>query len=90
MILCDVNVLVYAHRQECDRHDEYKAWLDALMDGGSVYGVSDLVLSGCLRILTHPRIFDPPSPVRAAIAFIRQVREDPHAVAIAPGATPVA
>ena len=62
MILCDVNVLIYAHREECDRHDEYKAWLEALMRGGSAYGVSDLVLSGCLRILTHPRIFDPPSP----------------------------
>ena len=33
MILCDVNVLVYAHREECDRHDEYKAWLEALMRG---------------------------------------------------------
>jgi toxin-antitoxin system PIN domain toxin len=85
MILCDVNVLIYAHREECDRHDEYKAWLEALMRGGSAYGVSDLVLSGCLRILTHTRIFDPPSPARTAMAFVRQVREDMHAVVIAPG-----
>ncbi len=85
MILCDVNVLIYAHREECDRHDEYKAWMETLMRSGSAYGVSDLVLSGCLRILTHPRIFDPPSPARTAMAFVRQLREDTHAVVISPG-----
>jgi uncharacterized protein len=85
MILCDVNVLIYAHREECHRHDEYKSWLEALMRSGSAFGVSDLVLSGCLRILTHPRVFDPPTPVETAIAFLRQVREDMHAVVIAPG-----
>ena len=85
MILCDANVLIYAHREECNRHEEYKSWLEALMRGGSAFGVSDLVLSSCLRILTHPRIFDPPSPAGVAIAFLRQVREDMHAVVIAPG-----
>jgi uncharacterized protein len=85
MILCDVNVLIYAHREESDRHDEYRAWLEMMMRGGSAYGVSDLVLSGCLRILTHPRIFDPPTPAPTAMAFVRQLREDIHAVVISPG-----
>ncbi len=85
MILCDVNVLIYAHREECDRHDEYKAWLEGIMRSGSAYGVSDLVLSGCLRILTHVRIFDPPSPARMAMAFVSQIREDRHAVVISQG-----
>ena len=30
MLLIDVNVVVYAHRGDADRHDEYKGWLDAL------------------------------------------------------------
>lgn len=85
MILADVNVLVYAHREECERHDEYRAWLEDLFSGGSAFGVSDIVLSGCLRVLTHPRIFDPPTPAPQALAFIRQVREHPHAVVISPG-----
>jgi hypothetical protein len=85
MILCDVNVLIYAHREECERHDEYREWLEELMRGGSAYGISDLVLSGCLRILTHPRIFDPPTPAQTAMAFVRQLREDIHAVVISPG-----
>jgi hypothetical protein len=85
VILPDVNVLVYAHREECDRHAEYRSWLEGLFASGSAFGVSDLVLSGCLRILTHPRIFDPPTPAAVAIAFVRQVHEHPHAVAIRPG-----
>ena len=85
MILADVNVLVYAHREESERHEEYRAWLEGQLSGGSAYGVSDTVLSGCLRILTHPRIFDPPTPAPRALAYIRQVREHPHAVAISPG-----
>ena len=62
MILPDVNVLIYAHREECERHGEYKTWLEGVLGGSSSFGVSDLVLSGCLRILTHPRVFDPPTP----------------------------
>ncbi len=85
MILADVNVLVYAHREECERHREYRAWLEAVLSGVSAFGVSDFVLSGCLRILTHARIFDPPTPWAAALGFVRQVREHPNAVAIAPG-----
>lgn len=85
MILADVNVLVYAHREECERHEEYRAWLEEVLSGGSAFGVSEIVLSGCLRILTHPRIFAPPTPAPRALEFIRQVREHPHAVVISPG-----
>jgi toxin-antitoxin system PIN domain toxin len=76
---------VYTHREECERHVQYREWLEDLLSRGSAFGVSDIVLSGCLRVLTHPRIFDPPTPASSAIAFVRQVREHPDAVAIAPG-----
>lgn len=67
MILVDVNVLVYAHREESDRHAEYRRRLEASLDSPAGCAVSDMVLSGCLRILTHPRVFDPPrrSPGRS-------------------------
>ena len=85
MILPDVNVLIYAHREECERHGEYKTWLEGVLGGSSSFGVSDLVLSGCLRILTHPRVFDPPTPGPRALAFASQLRDHPHAVQIVPG-----
>ena len=50
MILLDVNVLVYAHREEAERHKEYRSWLEAQLDSAIGCAVSDLALSGCLRI----------------------------------------
>ena len=85
MILPDLNVLIYAHRADCERHDEYRRWLEALWAGGESYGVSDLVLSGCLRVLTHPRVFDPPSPLDKAVRFVAQVRGHANAVKLIPG-----
>ena len=34
MILCDVNVLIRAHKEGADRHDEYRVWLEDAMNGG--------------------------------------------------------
>lgn len=85
MILPDVNVLVYAHREECERYEEYRAWLEETFSDGSACGLSDAALSGCLKILTHPRIFDLLTPSKRALAFVRQLREHDHAVAIAWG-----
>jgi predicted nucleic acid-binding protein len=53
MLLLDVNVLVYAHREEIPRHTEYRSWLEELIASGEEFGVADLVLSGFLRIVTH-------------------------------------
>ena len=36
--------------------------------------MSELVLSGVLRVLTHPRIFHPPTPSEAAIDFVDALR----------------
>jgi uncharacterized protein len=49
------------------------------------YAVSDQVLSGFLRIVTHPRIFHPPAPIDAALAFANALRDQPNAVVIQPG-----
>lgn len=85
MILLDVNVLVHAHREDADRHPEFRAFLESALDGPEPCGVSDLVLSGCLRVVTHPRVFDPPSPLRAALEFVRTVREHPNTRVVRPG-----
>ena len=63
MILPDVNVLVYAHRQDAVDHIYYRRWLEAMIQSGEGYGISDHVLSGFLRVVTHPRVFISPSPI---------------------------
>jgi len=47
--------------------------------------MADLVLSGFLRIVTHPRIFDPPSLLKDALAFVEEVLDQPHCVRVQPG-----
>jgi toxin-antitoxin system PIN domain toxin len=85
MILADVNVLVYAHREDSVDDTLYRQWLEGILQSGQPYGVSDHILSGFIRVVTHPRVFRPPSPVRAALDFARQIREQPNCRFIAPG-----
>ena len=69
MILPDVNVLLYAFRRDAERHNEYRAWLDDVVNGDAAYGVSTQVLSSLVRISTHPRIFREPSTRAEALEF---------------------
>jgi toxin-antitoxin system PIN domain toxin len=85
LILPDVNVLVYAHRQDVPRHDEYLGWLTQVLSSDASFGVSDLVVSGFLRVVTHPRVFRDPTPLDRALAFATSIRDHPHAVTLAPG-----
>lgn len=59
MILTDVSLLVYAHRTDAPGHSAYREWVERSINGDQAYGFSDLVLGGFLRVVTHPRIFNP-------------------------------
>ena len=85
MIIPDVNVLVYAARDDNARHAEYREWLVHAMRGPEAVGLSELVLSGVVRVLTHARVFNPPMPVVDALAFVDALRAQPRAVALRPG-----
>jgi toxin-antitoxin system PIN domain toxin len=85
MILLDVNVLVYAHREESEQHHEYLEFLESALDGVYSVGLSELVLSGTLRILTHPKVFSPPTPLAKAIEFVSALRNHPNVALITPG-----
>lgn len=85
MLLIDVNVLVYAYREDSPSHIAVRSWLTDLLQSGKVFGIADLVLSGFLRITTHPKIFDPPSPLEHALYFAEELRAHPSCRPIAPG-----
>jgi toxin-antitoxin system PIN domain toxin len=78
-------VLVYAHRKDADRHDDYRRWLERLVEGDRPYGISDLVLAGFIRIVTHPRVFKQPTPLKDAAAFCETLRVHPNASLLGPG-----
>ena len=85
MRLVDVNVLVYAHRRDAARHEDYADWLGGLLNGQEPYGISDLVLSGFLRIVTNPKVLRQPTPIEAALAFAEGLRTQPNCVPVEPG-----
>ena len=85
MRLVDVNVLVYAHRLDAARHQDYADWLRGLLAGQEPYGVSDLVLSGFLRIVTNPKVFKQPTPMDTGLAFTQLLRTQPNCVPVEPG-----
>ena len=85
MILCDVNVLVYAFRADASGHAKYREWLENVVNSDQAFGVSEAVLAGFLRIVTHPKIFNPPAPIEEALAFAQALKSQPHCVLITPG-----
>lgn len=85
MILPDVNVLVYAYRVDAPDHEAFRAWLIGVVNHDAPFAVSGLVLSGFLRVVTHPKVFRTPSRIGDALAFTTAVRGAPGAVAVTPG-----
>lgn len=85
MVLTDVIVLVYALREDTPEHPRYRRWLEETINSPRAYVVSNLVLSGFVRVVTHPRVFAEPSPLEAALGFVADVRDRPNAVPLAPG-----
>ena len=81
----DVNILVYAHRPEAVDHERYRVWIDEARQGAGPLGLSDLVLSGFLRVVTSSRVFREPTPLPIALAFVDGLRASPAAISVAPG-----
>ena len=84
-MLLDVNVLIYAFRSDSLNHLAYHDWLKSILESDQAFGISDLVLSGYLRIVTNPRIFRMPTSLGEALSFIEAVRTPPHCVYLQPG-----
>jgi toxin-antitoxin system PIN domain toxin len=85
VIIPDVNVLVYAHRAEAANHESYRHWLEMVANGDQPFALADIVLSGFVRVVTHPRVFRPPSPIDDALGFAEDLIGQPNCVMIRPG-----
>ncbi len=86
MLLPDVNVLVYAHVEDSSpEHAAYAGWVTRLATGPEPFALSVLVLSGFVRVVTNPRIFNPPSTLERSFAFISALLERPTARVVGPG-----
>src|SRR6185312_14295649 len=78
MLMPDVNILIYAHRADEERHEPYADWLKGLVDGPEPFSLSVLVAVGFVRIVTNRRIYENPTPLPIALAFIEQMASHPR------------
>lgn len=86
MLLPDVSVLIYAHREDSTvDHPRYADWLTSLATGPEPFALSVLVLAGLARITTNPRVFKRPSTLDEVFGFIEQLVQRPTARVVGPG-----
>jgi toxin-antitoxin system PIN domain toxin len=87
MLMPDVNILIYAHREEEKCHEPYAKWLKTLIDGVEPFALSVLVAIGFVRIVTNRRIYEDPTPLPVALAFIEQMTAHPRCRTAIPSET---
>lgn len=66
MIAVDTNILVYAHRADSAWHERAAGVVRELAEGPDTWAIPWPCLHEFLSIVTHPRIYRPPSPVDRA------------------------
>jgi hypothetical protein len=77
VIAVDTNVLVLAHRLEAPGHERAAFWVRSLAEGQSPWGLPVVCLAEFVRVVTHRRIFDPPSSLKQALDAVDALLESP-------------
>ena len=77
MIAVDTNLLVYAHREDSAWHDAAYTRITELAEGRAPWAIPWPCIHEFLAIVTHPRIFIPPTPLEAALDQVEAWLESP-------------
>lgn len=83
MIALDTNLLVYAHRRDSPWHDGAAACLQECAEGAASWALPWPCIHEFLAIVTHERIFSPPSPLPRALQQVAAWLESPALVMLA-------
>ena len=66
MIAVDTNILIYAHRGDSEWHPRARDRIGSLASGRVSWGIPWPCVHEFLAIVSHPRIYDPPSTIAGA------------------------
>jgi toxin-antitoxin system PIN domain toxin len=77
VIAVDTNILVYAHRRDSEFFQDATAAIRRLAESQEHWAIPWPCIHEFLAIVTHPRIFQPPSPLETAIAQVEIWLESP-------------
>jgi toxin-antitoxin system PIN domain toxin len=77
VIAVDTNLLVYAHRADSPFHQAALNCVASLAEGTALWGIAWPCVHEFLAIVTHPRIYVPPTPLSRALEQIEAWLESP-------------
>jgi hypothetical protein len=77
MIAVDSNLLVYSHREDSLWHDAAYSRIAGLAEGQAPWAIPWPCIHEFLAIVTHPRIYAPPTPLEAAVSQVDAWLESP-------------
>ena len=80
MIAVDTNILVYAHRKDSEFHEPAAALLRTLAEGMHAWSIAWPSVHEFFAIVTHARIYRPPTPAERALAQIEAWLASPSLV----------
>jgi toxin-antitoxin system PIN domain toxin len=86
VIAVDTNLLVYAHRRDSEWHLPASEAVKALAEGPASWAIPWPCVYEFYSIVTHPRIYDPPSAPAEALAQIQAWLGSPTLVLLAESA----
>jgi toxin-antitoxin system PIN domain toxin len=70
VIAVDTNILVYAHRRDSPFYQVARERLAALAEGHVEWAIPWHCLHEFIGVVTHPRIYDPPTPLEHALVQV--------------------
>lgn len=86
MIALDTNVLIFAHREEMPLHHAALSRLKGIAEGNIPWAMPVFCLAEFVRVVTHPRVFSPPTPLEVALEFLDHLLSSPSARLLTPSA----
>lgn len=85
MIAVDTNVLVYADREDAPLHEAGVRALRSLSEGAAAWALPVFCVGEYLRVVTHRRVFEAPTPMADALASIDSLLASPSVRLLSPG-----
>jgi uncharacterized protein len=83
VIALDTNILIYAHRDDSIFHSVAASRVASLAEGREPWAIPWPCVHEFLAIVTHPRVYDPPSLIAEALGQVNAWLESPTLLLLA-------
>jgi toxin-antitoxin system PIN domain toxin len=85
VIAVDTNILLHGHREDSPWHEQAADRIRALAEGRAPWAIPWPCVHEFLAIVTHPRIYVPPTPLSKALEQVGAWMESPSLAVLAEG-----